>query len=448
MKNLLLFFGILLSIASTAQPGFTMLSQHQETPNSDDSVGVFCRTFYHPVRDKYYTVYAGGNGTGGPMNSNRWREYDASYTFTGATGLLPGVTSGGDFAMEQVGTDYYHVSASGSWDFKLSRFDEDFNLINSVTFTLDSSDSRADMLLNYCNGKLIIGAMHVPGEFHPTMPMQTPLWQPVMHKWEYDLLLNPVGSPVYLNEVFTTWGASCIYVNNQYNIITMRKWPQYSLNVYRYDNNWNYVDSVHLSNDGQWSQGVVWDGTNFFLSYHSGNEHRSGNITLAAFDAAWSLQYDTTITNNPVFVMNVSPAIGVTEYNANRPVLVKKGDTLIVSYDVDDYRLISYTPKLYMSGQRWQAHVDFWRIDSPNAIAENSSQAISIFPNPTSDVITIRNATGEYLTIYNSLGQVVLEMYIDKPEQQVNLSPLAGGVYNCVLANESGNVTVRKIVVN
>jgi hypothetical protein len=448
MKNLVLFFGILLSISSSAQPGFTMLSQHQETPNSSDSVGVFCRTFYHPARDKYYTVYAGGQGTGGPMNSNRWREYDASYTFTGTSGILPGVTSAGDFAMEQVGTDYYHVSASGNWDFKLSRFDEDFNLINSVTFTLDSSDSRADMLLNYCNGKLIIGAMHVPGEYHPTMPMQIPTWQPVMHKWEYDLTLTPLGPSVYLNEVWTTWGASCIYINNQYNIVTMRKWPQYSLNVYRYDNNWNYIDSVHLNADGQWSQGVVWDGTNIFLSYHSGNEHRSGNITLASFDSNWNLQYDTTITNYAVFILNVSPDTGTTEYNANRPFLVRKGDTLVVSYDVDDYELISYIPKLYWSGQRWQAHVDFWRINSPSGIAENTTQDVSIFPNPANDVITIRNATNQHLTIYNSLGQVVMETRIDGSEQKINLSSLMGGIYNCVLTNENGSAVTRKIVVN
>ena len=444
MKKFLLFFGILLSISSNAQPGFTMLSQHAETPNSVDSSGVFSRTFYHQGRDKYYTVYCGRTNTTGPMNIYRWREYDSNYIYTGVSGILPGVTSGGDYAMQQVGTDYYHISASGAWDFTLSKFDEDFNLITSVTLTLDSSDSRADMLMNYCNGHLVIGAMHVPGEYHPSMPVQQATWQPVMHKWEYDLNLNQIGTDVYLNKVFTTWGASCIYVNNQYNIITMRKWPQYSFNVYRYDNNWNYVDSVHINNDGQWSQGVVWDGTNFYLTYHSGHEHRCGNITLASFDANWNLQYDTTITTNPVFILNVSPDTFVTEYNANRPFLIKKGDTLVVSYDVDGYQLISYTPKLFMEEQNWQAHVDFWKINSPSGIPEPLIHSISLFPNPAVDFIAVNGTSNGILTIYDLSGQIVSETVIDKMKQQIDISFLASGMYSCVLREEGNVVAIEK----
>ena len=448
MKKILLFFSILFSASAFSQPGFTMLSQHQETPNSSDSAGVFSRTFYHQGRDKYYTIYAGRPGTSGPMNVYRWREYDAAYTYTGTSGILPGVTSVGDYAMEQVGTDYYHVSAATPWGFKLSRFDEDFNLISSVTFQLDSSDSQADMLFSYTNGKLIIGAMHVTGVYHPSMPQQQGSWQLSMHKWEYDLNLNQIGSDTYLTQTFTTWGASCIYNNNRYHIITMRKWPQYSFNVYRYDSNWNYVDSVHINNDGQWAQSVIWDGINYFVAYHSGNEHRSGNITLAVFDPAWNLLYDSTITNNTVFIMNVSPPLNTTQYNANRPYMIKKGDSLVVSYDVDDYQLTSFMPKIYAEGNRWQAHVDFWEINSPNSIAEPSSPVISIFPNPASEVITVRNAEGQQLTIYNSLGQTALTFSIVKNEQIISIDALSAGLYTCVLDAGDGCVVTRKIVVD
>lgn len=446
MKKMLSGLALLLVVSLYGQAGFTMLSQHTETPNTDDSAGVFCRTFYDAARDKFYTVYCGRQGTSGPMNIYRWREYNSAYTYTGVNGILPGVTSDGDFAMQQVGTEYYHISASGSWDFKLSRFDEDFNLINSVTFTLDSSDSRADMLLNYCNGHLVIGAMHVPGEYHPTMPMQTALWQPVMHKWEYDLNLNQVGTDVYLSHVFTTWGASCIYNNNTYNIVTMRKWPQYSFNVYRYDTNWNYVDSVHLNIDGQWSQSVIWDGTSYFVAYHSGNEHRAGNITVAAFDASWNLQYDTVITSNPNFVMNVSPPLNTTEYNANRPYAIMKGDTLVISYDVDSYQLISYSPKLFQESQQWQAHVDFWRISSPNLIAEPQSKSIALFPNPADDQLYVNGIVSSgIVSIYDVSGKCVMSAALSDGENVIDISSLAAGCYTCIV--ETGcEKLVRKVI--
>ncbi|HTL81673.1 MAG TPA: hypothetical protein VL651_08205, partial [Bacteroidia bacterium] len=58
-KIILLFLGVLLIHPSKAQPSMTILNHWQITPNTDDTSGVFCRTFYHSGRNKFYTVYAG-----------------------------------------------------------------------------------------------------------------------------------------------------------------------------------------------------------------------------------------------------------------------------------------------------------------------------------------------------------------------------------------------------
>ena len=189
-----------------------------------------------------------------------------------------------------------------------------FNLLSSVVFPIDSSDNKADMMLNYTNGKLIIGAFHQSGVLHPTMPLQDTSWQPVMHKWEYDTSLTPLASPVYLNEIFTPWGSSCIYANNRYNIVTFDKWKgshksNFNLNVYQYDNNWNFIDSIPWTTTDNGVRVYFGMVLYFYLSHHSGHTHQAGNITLAIYDANWNLVYDTVITNYSNFVQFFSSFI-------------------------------------------------------------------------------------------------------------------------------------------
>ena len=454
MRKLITILGILFSIHADAQISMTYLNHWQLTPGTQDSSGVFCRSFYHSGRNKFYAVYAGRPGyQPGPMQYFAWQEYDANFNPTGINGTLSGFSSAGDYAMVMVGNYYYHITAASPWDFKLSKYDEDFNLVNSVTFPLDSSDSQADMLLNYTNGKLIIGAFHESTAFHPSMPTQSPSWTPVMHKWEYDLNLNSVSAPVYLNEIFTTWGASCIFNNNQYNIITMRKWPNYMFNVYRYDTSWNYIDSVNLNYDGQWSQGVIWDGNYYYVAYHSGNEHRSGNITVAIYDINWTMIYDTTITSYSVFVLNTSPPLNTLQYNANRPVLTKINDTLYVSYDVDDYMLTAYgPPHIYAEGNRWQAHVMKFKLNGVTGINEPSPKPfLSIYPNPTTDqtiLQTVNSLNNATLTVNNYFGQTVKQIKnINGQTVTLFRDNLPSGLYFIRLTEDNKIFSVDKLVI-
>ncbi len=450
MKGQFLLIGFFaLSGVVHSQVSLSFLDEWQLTPNPDDSAGVFCRTFYHEGRNKFYAVYAGRPGTSGSMTYYKWREYDSDFTYTSNSGTLPGLLGAGDFAMQMVDSTYYHITSFPPWSFKLSKYDDDFNLLGSVLIPLDSSDSGADMLLNYTNGKLIVGAFHQAGEYHPSMPDQTLMWTPVMHKWEYDLDLNSLTAPVYLNEVYDTWGSSCIFNGDMYQIVTMSKWPNYKLNVYRYDNSWNYIDSIPLNNDGQWSQGLLWDGTYYYVSYHSGHEHRSGNITIAIYDEDWSLVYDTTITNNSVFIFGSSPPLNTLQYNASRPYLTRVGDTLYVSYDVDDYELISYAgPPLYAQAQQWQAYVTKLQINGlVNGVEENKElNSFQIYPNPALDFITIHSTENGTLEMYSLAGELVYSGLVTAGNQNFELEKLSKGVYIFQLKTPF-SVEQRKILV-
>jgi len=73
---------------------------------------------------------------------------------------------------------------------------------------------------------------------------------------------------------------------------------------------------------------------------------------------------------------------------------------------------------------------------------------VEIYPNPVSDVLTIKKDANNLLrsfTICNSVGEVMSRQNISTAETNVNVKSLAAGVYYVTLKGESG-VVVRKFV--
>ncbi len=77
--------------------------------------------------------------------------------------------------------------------------------------------------------------------------------------------------------------------------------------------------------------------------------------------------------------------------------------------------------------------------------------SVKIYPNPTSGLVTIdrgintRNAT---LTVYSVVGQVMTELDITKPRQEVDLSRFPPGNYILSLRSEDGAVTTHKVLLS
>ena len=341
-----------------------------------------------------------------------------------------------------------------AWQYRLTKFDEDFNLISTVTFAIDSSDSKADMMMNYANDRLIIGAFHQNGVNHPTMPVQSPSWTPQMHKWEFDTSLTQIGNEVYLNEMFTTWGSSCIFNNNLYQIVTFDKWKGhyagiFDLSVYRYDSNWNYIDTKSLNNDGQWSQGVLWDSSYYYVAYHTGHIHRGGNITVSVYDSTWNSITNLQITNNQIFdTLSFQPTLNTIQYNANRPFLTLVNDTLYVSYDQDDYTCTGYTPvPLYNEGKRWQAHVAAIKLNFTTGINNNFDEPIlNIYPNPTSSQINFQSSEKGSVDIYNADGQIILSRRVLNGVNTLSLPENYKGLFLLKLTTEKGSTQQKFLI--
>ncbi len=72
---------------------------------------------------------------------------------------------------------------------------------------------------------------------------------------------------------------------------------------------------------------------------------------------------------------------------------------------------------------------------------------VTLYPNPTTDELTIKTANSSYtsLTISNSIGQVLLQQAISNTQTKVNVKVLPAGLYYVTIRGENGN-SVQKFV--
>jgi len=81
-------------------------------------------------------------------------------------------------------------------------------------------------------------------------------------------------------------------------------------------------------------------------------------------------------------------------------------------------------------------------------ISEASESSVTIYPNPTKDVLNIEaSATIQEIQILSLVGQVVLNQKVDNKTISVNVSGLKAGVYNIKVKMNDGTIN-KKIVVN
>jgi len=62
-------------------------------------------------------------------------------------------------------------------------------------------------------------------------------------------------------------------------------------------------------------------------------------------------------------------------------------------------------------------------------VEENIAETIEVYPNPTSDMVTIANAEGKDIVVINSLGQVVASIENAAANQTIDVSNFANGTY-------------------
>ena len=76
------------------------------------------------------------------------------------------------------------------------------------------------------------------------------------------------------------------------------------------------------------------------------------------------------------------------------------------------------------------------------SIEEFGENQITVFPNPTRDMITVVSSLNINATLYNSLGQPVLQ---ENNASQIDMSRFEAGMYNLILTYNNLQFT-KKIV--
>lgn len=425
-------------------PELTFIKDTTITPAAEHKTGVFCRIYNDPFSYRFFVSYAGLRDTSSGSTPNDqdyvWIELDTLLSPTGASGILPGFSSAGDYAMIKVGISYYHLSSCSGNSYCLKKFDLNFQLTDSVIIPLPLDEYSNDQLLNFTNNKLIFASNKsdtLSGNLncHP-------------HIFVYDTSLNYV-SDVLLSEYIMSWGGSIIYNNNRYCIVssdnnTGNPNNQRPLKVWKYTQTWQLVDSILLDTSGQWSQGLIYENGYYFISYHTPGIHIAGNIKVAVFDTSWNkvTSLDVTAYALPADPMNEN------WMNAQRPFLLKTGNTLYVAYDVDTMLAG------FIENKFWQAHIAILNISYnitgfPND--EPYSDDLVVFPNPADEAfnINIKNYSEKIRTVtINDLKgkEILISKNIHQNKCKINCSALIPGCYILNIKSDT-HVYFKKIII-
>ena len=84
-------------------------------------------------------------------------------------------------------------------------------------------------------------------------------------------------------------------------------------------------------------------------------------------------------------------------------------------------------------------------VDGINMIGENT-QEVNVYPNPTTNFVTIQAKGMNHITVLNTLGQMVYDANVDGDLQSLDMSQYGAGVYVVRVATENG-VGVQRVVV-
>jgi hypothetical protein len=82
-----------------------------------------------------------------------------------------------------------------------------------------------------------------------------------------------------------------------------------------------------------------------------------------------------------------------------------------------------------------------------NVTSININTSVDIYPNPVSDILTIRHLLNEsvHYEITNLLGQALFNEVSRNPEFKINVANYSPGIYSLKLATSSGYITTQKI---
>jgi len=159
-----------------------------------------------------------------------------------------------------------------------------------------------------------------------------------------------------------------------------------------------------------------------------GNFHIRINTQGTPVDATWATlskpEGSIAIGDEDVVSVNVN-SIGLSEGD------VKEADIIFVTNDPENPMVI--IPLTLTVG--------------PESVGETMESAYSIYPNPTSGVVTVEGENINVIAIYNAAGQLVNIVRANGENVTVDMSSFGAGMYILNVIDNANNTSVQRVVV-
>jgi hypothetical protein len=285
-----------------------------------------------------------------------YKEFSLELEATGNAGVLS-CEAGRDTGSLMVGNTFYLASMKQNGDatgWQLAKYDaltwsKQVDLFHALDYP---KEVDSDPMLAWVNGQLDISSQYDANGTWPDIMAGAATFH---YFFTSDLQL--LGKRI-LDDTEHITGSSLIFVDGTYYFVTANAFLG-DLIVMRYDANWGFLGSKVLKSQVNWSEGLLFDGQHFLVSYMDTSQRAASgglplylNVRLAAFDRDWNLVEDIPITS-------FAPA---DLRQPGRPSLTRYGDRLYVAYDCD-----TIDPGTHQEQSKWQAYIAVVSADFPPA---------------------------------------------------------------------------------
>jgi uncharacterized repeat protein (TIGR02543 family) len=278
------------------------------------------------------------------------------------------------------------------------------------------------------------------------------------------------------------YGETCTLTATANTGYTFQKWtkngtqvstnPTYSFTVTEsatytaHFNAQNYTVTVaaNPSNAGSVSGGGSYTyGQTCTVTASANTSYAFTNWTENGSQVSTSASYSFTVTGNRNLVANFAQNTHTIHATAGANGIITPSGTITVAHGANqsfsmipdsDYEV----QEVYIDGNPIGAmtsytftnvttdhyiHVTFMHVD---AVGENNSNTINVYPNPTKGEVIVEGKGMSYIRIVNIYGQIVFSSNVVNEQVRIDLSDIAKGIYIMHIEANHGQV-IKKIVV-
>ncbi|MFA6888578.1 MAG: hypothetical protein WC254_03710 [Candidatus Woesearchaeota archaeon] len=300
-------------------------------PDDVYDTGAFCRVFYVEQNDNLIVTFgakplevtekevddteyrAGGQEAG---DSFAYKEYSLDMEPTGNEDSF--YYGGGDCSMT-MGDNYFYLLTGGPKGWVLAKYNPiTWEQLKKIDIETDSEmEGTGDSMIAYVNGQLDASGIYKISE--------VPNGDDATHHRLFSTDLEFLKYQI-LDDMPHVEGTSMVYVDNTYQFLSSTSFFGDIL-VMQYDNEWNFLDSKIIAENGNWPQGTVYDEERerYYVAYTSGAGVRY--INLGVYDKDWDMIETIKVTD---FDENAEE-----RQSAGRPSVFMHDNKLYVSYDIN-----------------------------------------------------------------------------------------------------------------